>query len=56
MPPTITRRIDRGELPLGTDAQTLLDVFRAIVDVRSLSPRLDRAWLTLAIRTVPVGA
>lgn len=51
----VKRAIDRGELPSGTDAQTLLDFVRAIVDAR-FSQRLDRAWLTLAVRTVIRGA
>jgi AcrR family transcriptional regulator len=54
----VTRAIDRGELPPGTDAQLLLDLVRAIVDarVRSSSRRLATAWLTLAVRTVIAGA
>jgi AcrR family transcriptional regulator len=48
----VTRAIDRGELPKGTDPQLLLHVVRAIVDAR----RLDTAWLTLAVRTVIAGA
>jgi hypothetical protein len=52
----VKRAIDRGELPPGTDARILLDFVRAIVDARSSSQRLDRTWLTLAVRTVIVGA
>jgi hypothetical protein len=52
----VTRAIDRGELPPGTDAQLLLDLVRAIVDSRSSSRRLDTIWLTLAVRTVIAGA
>jgi AcrR family transcriptional regulator len=52
----VERAIDRGELPPGTDARILLDFVRAIVDARSSSQRLDRTWLTLAVRTVIVGA
>jgi AcrR family transcriptional regulator len=52
----VTRAIDRGELPPGTDAQLLLDLVRAIVDCRSASRRLDTSWLTLAVRTVLAGA
>jgi AcrR family transcriptional regulator len=52
----VTRSIDRGELPPGTDAQLLLDLVRALVDSRSSSVRLDTTWLTLAVRTVIAGA
>ena len=52
----VTRSIERGELPPGTDAQLLLDLVRALVDSRSSSVRLDAAWLTLAVRTVIAGA
>lgn len=52
----VTRAIDRGELPSGTDVQLLLDLVRAIVDARSSSHRLDTAWLTVAVRTVLAGA
>ena len=48
----VTRAIDRGEVPPGTDPQVLLHVVRAIVDAR----RLDTTWLTLAVRTVLAGA
>ena len=48
----VTRAIDRGEIPLGTDPQLLLYVVRAIVDAR----RLDTTWLILAVRTVIAGA
>ena len=52
----ITRAIDRGEVPPGTDARLLLDLVRAIVDARGSSRRLDTTWLTLAVRTVIAGA
>jgi len=48
----VTRAIDRGEVPPGTDAQLLLHLVRAIVDAR----RRDTAWLVLAVRTVIAGA
>jgi AcrR family transcriptional regulator len=52
----VTRAVDRGELPPGTDAPLLLTLVRAIVDARGSSRRLDTAWLTLAVRTVIAGA
>lgn len=52
----VTRAIERGELPPGTEAQLVLDLVRAIVDARGASLRLDTAWLTLAVRTVIAGA
>lgn len=52
----ITRAIDRGELPRGTDARLLLHLVRAIVDARGSSPRLDVEWLTVAVRTIVAGA
>jgi AcrR family transcriptional regulator len=52
----VTRAIDRGELPPGTDAPLLLDLVRAIVDARGSSRRLNTTWLTLAVRTVIAGA
>src|SRR5262245_53803500 len=48
----VTRAIDRGEVPRGTDPQLLLHVVRAIVDAR----RMDTTWLILAVRTVIAGA
>lgn len=48
----VTRAIDRGEIPPGTDPQLLLHVVRAIVDAH----RLDTTWLILAVRTVIAGA
>jgi AcrR family transcriptional regulator len=48
----VTRAIDRGEVPPGTDPQLLLHVVRAIADAR----RLDRTWLILAVRTAIAGA
>src|SRR5262249_5784791 len=38
----VTRAIDRGELPPGTDAQLVLDLVRAIVDARGASRRPAR--------------
>jgi AcrR family transcriptional regulator len=52
----VTRAIDRGELPPGTDAKLLLELVRAIVDSRSSSRRLDSSWLAVAVRTVIAGA
>ena len=52
----VTRAIERGEVPPGTDARLVLDLVRAIVDARGSSGRLDRKWLTLAVRTVIAGA
>jgi len=52
----VTRAIDRGDLPPGTDAQLLLDFVRAIVDSRGSSRPLDAAWLSIAVRTVIAGA
>lgn len=53
----ITRAIDRGELPAGTDTRLLLDFVRALADDGARrSPRLDTARLTLAVKTVLAGA
>ena len=52
----VTRSIDRGELPPRTDVQLVFDLVRAIVDSRRSSGRLDKSWLTLAVRTVIAGA
>ena len=52
----ITRAVERGELPAGTDAQLLLDLVRAIVDFRSPSRRLNARWVALAVRTIIAGA
>jgi AcrR family transcriptional regulator len=52
----VTRSIERGELPPRTDAQLLLDLVRVVVDSRRSSRRLDKIWLTLAVRTVIAGA
>lgn len=52
----VTRAIDRGEVPRGTDAQLLLDLVRTIVDSRGAARPLDTSWLTLAVRTVIAGA
>lgn len=51
----ITRAVDRGEIPRGTDAQLLLHLVRAIVDA-SPSRRLDATWLDVGVRTVVAGA
>jgi AcrR family transcriptional regulator len=51
----VTRAVDRGQLPAGTDAQLLLHFVRAIVDSRRAQP-LDAAWLRTAVRTVLAGA
>jgi AcrR family transcriptional regulator len=48
----VTRAIERGEVPPGTDPQLLLHVVRAIADAH----RLDRNWLILAVRTAIAGA
>jgi AcrR family transcriptional regulator len=48
----VTRAIDRGEIPPGTDPQLLLHVVRAIVDAH----RHDTTWLILAVRTAIAGA
>ena len=48
----VTRAIERGEVPPGTDPQLLLHVVRAIADVH----RLGRNWLILAVRTAIAGA
>ncbi len=52
----VTRAIDRGDVPPGTDAQLLLDFVRAIVDSRGSSGPLDSEWLSIAVRTVIAGA
>jgi len=52
----VTRAIDRGEVPPGTDARLLLDLVRAIVDTRGSSRPPNTTWLTLAVRTVIAGA
>jgi AcrR family transcriptional regulator len=52
----VTRGIDRGELPRGTDVQLVFDLVRAIVDSRRSAGRLETSWLTLAVRTVIAGA
>jgi AcrR family transcriptional regulator len=52
----VTRAIDRGDVPPGTDARLLLDLVRAIVDARGSSRRINTTWLTLAVRTVIAGA
>jgi AcrR family transcriptional regulator len=48
----VTRAIERGEIPPGTDPHLVLHVVRAIVDAR----RMDPKWLILAVRTVIAGA
>ncbi len=52
----VTRGIDRGELPPGTEVQLIFELVRAIVDSRRSAGRLDASWLTLAVRTVIAGA
>ena len=52
----VARGIERGELPLRTDVQLVIDLVRAIVDSRPSSRQLDTSWLTLAVRTVIAGA
>jgi AcrR family transcriptional regulator len=52
----VTRAIDRGDVPPGTDAQLVLHLVRAIVDSRSSSRPMDTNWLTVAVRTVIAGA
>jgi len=51
----VTRSIERGELPAGTDEQLLLDFIHAIADSRRAQP-LDAVWLSVAVRTVLAGA
>jgi hypothetical protein len=52
----VTRAIDRGDLPPGTDARLLLHLVRAIVDFRGSARPMDTSWLTVAVRTVIAGA
>lgn len=52
----VSRAVERGELPTGTDTQLLLDLVRAIVDFHSSASQLDKGWLTLAVRTVSASA
>lgn len=52
----VKRAIDRGELPRATDPQLVLALVRAIVDSRRSPRRLDKTWLTMAVRTVIAGA
>lgn len=52
----VTRAVERGELPPGTEARLLLELVRALADARGSASRLDTTWLTLAIRTVIAGA
>ncbi len=53
----ITRAIERGELPVGTDSRLLLDFIRALADDSARrSLQLDTARLTLAVKTVIAGA
>jgi AcrR family transcriptional regulator len=52
----VTRAVDRGELPRGSDPQLLLALVRSLVDARRSSRRLDTAWLRVAVRTVLAGA
>jgi AcrR family transcriptional regulator len=50
----LKRGIARGELPAGTDLQLVFEVVRAIVDSRRA--RVDRGWVTLAVRTAIAAA
>ncbi|MBL8718510.1 MAG: TetR/AcrR family transcriptional regulator [Myxococcales bacterium] len=50
----ITRGIERGELPEGTDPELVLHFIRAIVDARPASA--SSAWRAAAVRTVVAGA
>jgi AcrR family transcriptional regulator len=54
----VTRAINRGELPAGTDAGLLLDLVRSVVDARFRGGRgrLDATWLRIAVSTVVAGA
>ena len=54
----VTRAIDGGELPAGTDAQLLIELVRSVVDARFESGRgrLDVPWLRTAIGTLVAGA
>ncbi len=51
----VTRAVERGEIPRGTEPQLVLHLVRAIVDAKR-SAHLDERWLTLAVRTVLAGA
>ena len=50
--PTITRAVDRGELPQNTDADTLLTTFRAPLFYRMVTTGdpIDQALITHAVR------
>jgi len=48
----VSRAIERGEIPAGTDPELVLHLVRAIADAR----RLDEDWLVLGVRTVLAGA
>lgn len=54
----VTRAIERGELPKGTDPRLLLGMLAAVVDAwtASSSGRLTGELLEAAVRTVVVGA
>ncbi len=54
----VTRAIDRGELPHGTDPQLLLGLVRAVVDDRFEAGRkqLDPSLLRAAVSTLVAGA
>lgn len=54
----VTRAIDRGELPSGTDAGLLLDMVRSVVDARFRDGRgrLDATWLRCVVSTLVIGA
>ena len=54
----VTRAVDRGELPAGTDAELLLELVRSVVDARFRGGRgrLDATWLRSAVSTLVAGA
>ncbi len=54
----VTRAIERGELPDGTDPRLLLRMLGAVVDAwsASASGRLKKELLEAAVRTIVVGA
>jgi AcrR family transcriptional regulator len=54
----LTRAVDRGELPAGTDTELLLDLVRSVVDARFGGGRggLDTSWLRSAVSTLVAGA
>lgn len=54
----ITRAVERGELPAGTDPRLLLGMLGAVVDAWNASSpgRVNGAQLDAAVRTIVVGA